>query len=66
VGGACGAHGTEEKFMQVFLWISGRHERRWEYTYIKITRNGCHCVDCIRLAEDRDMWLSVLQMVMVP
>jgi hypothetical protein len=43
----------------------GRPRRRWEDGLrMDLTEIGLGCVDCIRLAQDRDRWQAVVSAVM--
>ena len=69
--GACGAYGAEERRKQGFSGETegkrplGRPRRRWEDN-IKMGHQevGCGGMDWIELAQDRDRWLALVNVVM--
>ena len=43
----------------------GRPRRRWEDNIkMDFQEEGCGCVDCIELAQDRDSWRELVNAVM--
>jgi hypothetical protein len=42
----------------------GRSRRRWEYDRMDLRETGWEGVDWIHLAQDRDQWCALVNMVM--
>jgi len=42
----------------------GRTRRRWVYIRMDLQEVGCGYMDCIRLAQDRDRWRTLVSAVM--
>ena len=69
MGGACSAYGGEERRIQGFgeeTWrkeTPGRPRRRWEDNIkMDLQEVGCGSMDWIELVQDRDRWLSVMNL----
>ena len=66
IGGECRAYGEEERWGNLGgKRPVGRHRRRWEDN-IKMDLQvvGCEVTDWIELAQDRDMWRALVNVVM--
>jgi len=64
-------HGRDEKFIQNFGWKTQRERplrrprNRWEHNIrLDLREIGGEGVDWIHLAQDRDQWAAVVNMVM--
>jgi hypothetical protein len=70
VGGTCGTHGEEERFLQGFDWESRREETRrpryiWEdHIKMDLREIGIDEANWIQLAQDRVQRRSVVNTVM--
>ena len=70
MGGACGAYGGEERNIQGFsgeAWRKGplgRPRHRWEDNIkMDLQEVGCGGMDWIQLAQDRDRWQALVNVV---
>jgi hypothetical protein len=68
---ACSTHGRDEKCIQYFGWkterkrLFGRHRSRWEDNIgMDIREIGWEIVNLMHLAQDREQWQVVVNMVM--
>ena len=71
MGGACGAYGGVERCIQVLVGKPGvkrplgRPMHRWEDNIkMDLQEVGCDGMDWIKLAEDRDKWRALVNVVM--
>jgi hypothetical protein len=70
MGGACGMHWTQDKYIQILVWKSegkipfGRPTCRYDYNMkTDLKEIGWEGTALIHLAQDRNKWSAVLNMV---
>jgi len=61
MSGACSMHGRDEKCIQNF---GQRPRHRWENIGLDLRERGWGGVDWIHLAQDREEWWALLNVVM--
>jgi len=72
MGGACSAYGGVERRVQGFWWgkpegkrpLGKTRRRRHDNVKIDLQEVGCGGVDWIKLAQDRDRWRALVNVVM--
>jgi len=71
MGGACSMYGGEESCIQVLVGkpegqtLLGRPRRRWEDNIkMDLQEVGCGVMDWMELAQDRDGWRALMNVVM--
>jgi hypothetical protein len=72
MGRACGANGEEKRCIQGFGGGKpegkkplGRPRPRWEDNIKMVIQEvECGCMECIKLAQDRDRWRALVNAVM--
>jgi hypothetical protein len=71
MGGACSSDGGGRDVYRVLVWKPEgksplrRPRRRWEDNIkMDLQEVGCGCMDWIELAQDRDMWRTLVNAVM--
>jgi hypothetical protein len=71
MGGACGTYGERRGVYRVLVGKPkgkrplGRHRRRWEDNIkMDLQEVGCGGMDWIELAQDRDRWWALVNVVM--
>jgi len=71
MGGACSAYGEGTVVYRVLVGKLegktplGRPRRRWEDNIkMDLQEVGCGCMDWIKLAQDRDRWRTLVNVVM--